>query len=477
MSFTTPTVDVYVPGTTLGLGNVNASTINIGQPGTTVNVGGTMAVTNSVTTPSCTMSSLTTGNLIISPFSGNVAFNQFSAINASFNSLNSSNILIGPYPISGTFTDLNVTNASVTTLNVSNFLITPLSNNPTFARVGIGTNPSDYTLDVNGSSRFTGTTMLGKTIIYEAIGTRSETMSSTSGSLIIQHGNRGGGSSIVFPNRNNASMTDYGYICYRDDRNNSESYQNTRSRLEIGVENNTSSGNAVNYDDALILNKNGGNVGIGTVNPFYTLDVNGNSRIDGIVGIGQGLPIYTLDVNGTTRISGNVGIGTIPSAYTLDVNGTAYFNGTTTINGNITMGTGKNIILQPSASYVTPSGDTMLGGITLGTYLTPTSNFSSTKTIATLPVVKGTFMIFVNFEANFTTFPTTNYVNFTVTTAAPNPTIVLGPSQPMPAGKVAYFGAVAITFTTAGTLNLQYNVGGGTINTITTTNFYSLRIA
>lgn len=166
MSFTTPTVDVYVPGTTLGLGNVNASTINIGQAGTTVNVGGTMAVTNSVTTPSCTMSSLTTGNLIISPFSGNVAFNNFSAvsanintasmINASFNSLNSSNILIGPYPISGTYTNMNVTNATVSTLNVSNFLITPLSNNPTFTNVNTTTINSTGLITAGGITMGTG---------------------------------------------------------------------------------------------------------------------------------------------------------------------------------------------------------------------------------------------------------------------------------------------------------------------------------
>jgi len=159
MSFATPTIDVYVPGTTLGLGNVNASTINIGQPGTTVNVGGTMAVTNSVTTPSCTMSSLTTGNLIISPFSGNVAFNNFSAvnanissasmINASFNSINSSNILIGPYPISGTYTNMNVTNATVSTLNVSNFLITPLSNNPTFTNITTNNLTASGTITAN----------------------------------------------------------------------------------------------------------------------------------------------------------------------------------------------------------------------------------------------------------------------------------------------------------------------------------------
>ena len=191
MSFTTPTVDVYVPGTTLGLGNVNASTINIGQAGTTVNVGGTMAVTNAVTAPSCTMSSLTTGNLIISPFSGNAAFTNFSAvnasinnasiINASFNSLNSSNILIGPYPISGTYTNMNVTNASITnasitTLNVSGFLINPLPSDPTFTSINT---PS---IDVNANGTLTLGNQNATAIYIGSSGSRNVTNNIGTGS-------------------------------------------------------------------------------------------------------------------------------------------------------------------------------------------------------------------------------------------------------------------------------------------------------
>jgi hypothetical protein len=194
MSFTTPTVDVYVPGTTLGIGNVNAGTINIGKSDTIVNVGGSMNVTNNVSTPSCTMTSLTTGNLIISPFSGDVAFNNFSArnatitngifANASINTLNSSTMLIGPYPVSGAFTNVNISNAtiangsisnlsstninvlnaSMTYVNVSGLLINPLPTNPKFTSInsinagylGIGTTNPAYTLDVSGNVNITG---------------------------------------------------------------------------------------------------------------------------------------------------------------------------------------------------------------------------------------------------------------------------------------------------------------------------------
>ena len=182
MSFTTPTVDVYLPGTTLGIGNVNAGTINIGKTTTQINVGGPTTFTNAVAAPSCTMASLTTGNLIISPYSENVRFSNLSATNAtvtnmsatnaSFQRFNSSNILIGPYPQNGTFDTINVTNptitnlnstnlnstnlystnASLNVLNVSNFLITPLNSNPTFASINTGTGTSTITIGNNTNS-------------------------------------------------------------------------------------------------------------------------------------------------------------------------------------------------------------------------------------------------------------------------------------------------------------------------------------
>jgi hypothetical protein len=204
MSFTTPTVDVYVPGTTLGIGNVNAGTINIGKAGTTVNVGGTMAVTNSVTTPSCTMSSMNVSSLIIAPFSGDVAFNNFSArnatignasiINASFNSINSSNILIGPYPVSGTFismnvsnasignasisnlssTNINVLNASMTYVNVSGLLINPLPTNPVFSGINTGSDTTTLSIGNNTNSiALNGAVTLAKPLILGSIPTTS----------------------------------------------------------------------------------------------------------------------------------------------------------------------------------------------------------------------------------------------------------------------------------------------------------------
>jgi hypothetical protein len=208
MSFTTPTVDVYVPGTTLGIGNVNAGTINIGKAGTTINVGGSMNVTNNVSTPSCTMTSLTTGNLIISPFSGDVAFNNFSArnatitngiiANASVNILNSSTMLIGPYPVSGSFTNVNISNATIgnglisnlrstnmsvlsanmTYVNVSGLLINPLPSYPRFTKINtpfidVDTGGTLELGNVSASAVYIGSS--GKINVINNIGTGSGT--------------------------------------------------------------------------------------------------------------------------------------------------------------------------------------------------------------------------------------------------------------------------------------------------------------
>jgi hypothetical protein len=142
------------------------------------------------------MASLTTGNLIISPYSENVRFSNLSATNAtvtnmsatnaSFQRFNSSNILIGPYPQNGTFDTINVTNptianlnstivnstnintlnASMNVLNVSNFLITPLNSNPTFTSINTGSGTSTITIGNNTNAiLMNGSTTLAKPLI------------------------------------------------------------------------------------------------------------------------------------------------------------------------------------------------------------------------------------------------------------------------------------------------------------------------
>lgn len=76
-----------------------------------------------------------------------------------------------------------------------------------------------------------------------------------------------------------------------------------------------------------------GNVGIGTTNPNFKFQVNGNSYFSSYVGIGDATPEFPLDVNGGASID-YLGINTNPNAsFRLDVNGNSRIQNSLTING------------------------------------------------------------------------------------------------------------------------------------------------
>ena len=100
--------------------------------------------------------------------------------------------------------------------------------------------------------------------IYESSGTVA---SSYNGTIILQHGNSGGASSIVFKSAVNHG-NDYGYIQYQD--SSSLGGGGESAKLILGTQNDA--------DDDIIL-KPSGNVGIGTTNPHDKLEVNGSNTI------------------------------------------------------------------------------------------------------------------------------------------------------------------------------------------------------
>ena len=110
---------------------------------------------------------------------------------------------------------------------------------------------------------------LGKFHIHEASGIYGG--SNTGGSITLSHGDQGGTSSIIFKNKLSDNLAsgngnDFGYIRYTD------SYQaslNGRGLLEIGSRSNTAEINR----DSVVIQKEGGYVGIGTAFPKHGLHV------------------------------------------------------------------------------------------------------------------------------------------------------------------------------------------------------------
>lgn len=121
------------------------------------------------------------------------------------------------------------------------------------AQVGIGTTSPQGTLH-----------------IYEANGTVANP---NTGTIVLQHGNAGGESSIVFRSTSNAG-NDYGYIKYQDDGSGNGS-TNENGLLTIGIEND---GPSIWQDDINL--RASGSVGISNTapNPSASLDLGSNNK-------------------------------------------------------------------------------------------------------------------------------------------------------------------------------------------------------
>lgn len=145
----------------------------------------------------------------------------------------------------------------------------------------------------------------GRVHIYEPTGTAP---SAVSGSLVLDHGNAGGVSSIVFPSRQNFG-SDRGYIAFYDNVSGYSGYSQYNywnvvgyeaAALVIGCEDD---GNAYSGFDSVILTPSGnialtpragttyitGNVGIGTTNPgapfhvYRDMNSSGYANLPGVL--------------------------------------------------------------------------------------------------------------------------------------------------------------------------------------------------
>ncbi|GAX83325.1 hypothetical protein CEUSTIGMA_g10751.t1 [Chlamydomonas eustigma] len=163
--------------------------------------------------------------------------------------------------------------------------------------VGISTTTPQYTLDVNGTARVSG-----------AINASTLNMTSTSNPAMAP---------ILYTNGYNGNLL--------------EAYFSSSDRYGLNLDGGVMRMYASSAYDlsalALSLNSNntftdflyvthGGNVGFGTSNPIYNVDVNGTFGVSGAATFSS-----SISVNGTISTTGNVGIGTNNPQYPLDVIG------------------------------------------------------------------------------------------------------------------------------------------------------------
>jgi hypothetical protein len=176
-------------------------------------------------------------------------------------------------------------------------------------RLGVGNSNPSFRADISGSTR-----------ILESTGT---TAAPNAGSLVIQHGNSGGISSIVFPSTvNNGS--DYGFISFYDTvQSTSYNYFSAgnaeAAAIVIGVENDVASGGS--GPDSVVITPAGnvaitprssntyiaGNVGIGTVSANEALHVESGKIYSSIQVLGQSndssnIPSFTFKQDSNTGI-------------------------------------------------------------------------------------------------------------------------------------------------------------------------------
>jgi hypothetical protein len=205
---------------------------------------------------------------------------------------------------------------------------------------------------------------------------------------------------------------------------------------------------------------NGGTVNIQTGSSSSgTINIKTGATSSGTVNIATG-----TGVSQSTAV--NIGSGTTTGAVTIGNSAN-----TVQVNGTLAMGTGKNITLQPTASYTAPTAFTMLGGFSNNSF---SSNIGSTPASGTyvmssiqVPnngIYLFTFMIQTTYTGAFNYF----YSNVASTTTLQTAGTVIG--TPNTVLLAVNFGQQPL----GNVGSLFINTGGSFVYQLTATTYYNL---
>ena len=175
------------------------------------------------------------------------------------------------------------------------------------------------TLSLNAQVGIGTSNPQGALHVYETSGTVA---TPNTGTIVLEHANGGGESSIIFKSASNAG-SDYGYIRYQDNAGGNGS-SNENGLLTIGIENDGAPSTTTWQDDINIHAS--GSVGIDNTapNPSSSLDLGANNK---------GILINRVALNSTTDVSSMaatpaVGLLIFNTSNTNDVTqGFYYYNG------------------------------------------------------------------------------------------------------------------------------------------------------